>query len=297
MKTLTMGLWAGVLFATGVVLQFTAIAQEPGPESITAHVPGTINYQGRLVGLNGAPYTDATYSFDIRLYKTPNGGTPLWGGTYTAFVKDGYFNITLGGTNAVDLAGTTYTSEHLWKALWPDPANGAPSDSLYLGITSWQGANGSLINLIDRTELSPRQTLLTAPYAFRAQTAEYADQAASDFVIGGNLTVPNATEVQGAGHLFWKVPGTQDLNLPMGVSKYISLAGNGVTIRTKTTYDCDTYTVMVTGIWNNTSRIVNLYTEKDVADNTWTIVFTRDDDGASIAYAEIFWVNKNWMDP
>jgi hypothetical protein len=189
MKKSTMMILTGVLFAAGAVLQSSAQV----PASINAHVPGTMNYQGRLVGPTGTPYVDGTYTFDIRLYMVANGGTPLWGGTYSSYVKDGYFNIMLGATGGQALAGTTYTHTDLWKALWPDPVNGATGDPLYLGVTPWQNASGVPIDPASRTELSPRQTLLTAPYAFRAQTAEYANKAGGDFSADGRITTGNIT--------------------------------------------------------------------------------------------------------
>ncbi|MFA7173756.1 MAG: hypothetical protein WC340_10135 [Kiritimatiellia bacterium] len=189
MKKSTMMLLTSVLFTAGTMLQVSAAV----PASINALVPGTMNYQGRLVDSGGAPYSDATYTFDIRLYKEANGGTPLWGGTFASFVKDGYFNIMLGGTGGQALPGTTYTHTDLWKALWPDVANGATDEPLYLGVTPWQSASGALIDPGSRTELSPRQTLLTAPYAFRSQTAEYANRASGDFIVGGRVTAGHIT--------------------------------------------------------------------------------------------------------
>ena len=189
MKKLSISILVATLFAIGVTTNSGAAV----PSTITEHVPGTMNYQGRLVGPTGSAYADATYTFDIRLYTVANGGTPLWGGTYSSYVKDGYFNIMLGAQGGAALAGTSYTHTDLWKALWPDSANGAVADPLYLGVTPWQNGLGVLVDPASRTELSPRQTLMTAPYAFRAQTAEYANQAGGNFAVGGSITAANIT--------------------------------------------------------------------------------------------------------
>ena len=189
MKKSMMMVLTGAISLALVVMESRAAV----PVSISEHVPGAMNYQGLLVAPNGSPYADGTYSFDIRLYTDANGGTPLWGGTYSSFVKDGYFNIMLGAEGGIALVGTTYTHTDLWKALWPDPANGATMNPLYLGVTPHQGENGVLIDPGSRTELSPRQTLLTAPYAFRSQTSEYANQADGDFTVGGRITAEHIT--------------------------------------------------------------------------------------------------------
>lgn len=102
----------------------------------------------------------------------------------------------LGGIGGQAISGTTYTHTDLWKALWPDAANGAVGSPLYLGITPYKDAGGYEIPAGSRVELTPRQTLLTAPYAFRAQTAEYANRASLDFTVGGrisggHITTPN----------------------------------------------------------------------------------------------------------
>ena len=221
MKNSAMMVLVGALFVASAALESAAAV----PGSITGHVPGTMNYQGRLVAPSGAPYVDGTYTFDIRLFKEANAGTPLWGGTYSSYVKDGFFNIMLGAPGGAPLAGTTYTHTDLWKALWPDSANGATTDSLYLGVTPWNDANGNPIDPASRAELSPRQTLMTAPYAFRAQTAEYANEAAGDFAAGGRITTEHITTT---GDLLNTVGSTVNVGGPDG-----NITANAVNINAK----------------------------------------------------------------
>jgi len=188
-KTIVSLLSLAVLFGLGA-----ASASADVPSSAVQNTPGMINYQGMLANPAGGQqpyYVDGPYIFDIRLYREISGGTVVWGGTYSTYVKSGYFNIMLGGDSGAPLAsGTpTYTHNELWKALWPDPT--LPADQknvLFLGITPYQDANGIDIPVENRAELAPRQNLLAAPYAFRAQTAEYASQSISDFVANGTLS-------------------------------------------------------------------------------------------------------------
>jgi hypothetical protein len=163
------------------------------PSSITQYVPQTINYQGYLANPStGAAYTDGIYDLDFRLYRTQSGGTPIWGARYSVYVKDGYFNVMLGesGTSIPPQPNgsgtTTYTPTYLWKALWNDTAY-SQNYNLWLGVTPRQSATHASIT--NPTEIAPRQQLLAAPYAFRAQSSYYADQAYDGFTVPGKLTV------------------------------------------------------------------------------------------------------------
>lgn len=161
------------------------------PTSITQNVPGLMNYQGYLANPStGAAYVDGIYTLDIRIWDSAASKTGcLWGGKYTVYVKDGYFNLMLGDPNATALTsadGTvpTYKKDELWKALW----NSSSNDNVrYLGVTMRQDANHATIS--SPVEIAPRQQLLTSPFAFRAQSAQYADQAQSTFTVPGKLTV------------------------------------------------------------------------------------------------------------
>lgn len=163
------------------------------PSSITQYVPQTINYQGYLANPStGAAYTDGIYDLDFRLYRTQSSGSAIWGARYSVYVKDGYFNVMLGesGTSIPPQPNgsgtTTYTPSYLWKALWNDTAY-SQNYNLWLGVTPRQSATHSSIT--NPTEIAPRQQLLAAPYAFRAQSSYYADQAYDGFTVPGKLTV------------------------------------------------------------------------------------------------------------
>ena len=179
----------GKSIVCGLAALFATTIMAAAPSSITAFVPMTMNYQGYLANPStGAAYTDGIYDIQCRLYTVASGGTAIWGAQYSVYVKDGYFNIMLGDSSSSTIystvsgtGSTTYTKEQLWKALLDTSYN-----SLYLGVTPLQGPTHATI--ASPSEISPRQQLLTGPYAFRAQTAKYADRALSDFTVPGTLT-------------------------------------------------------------------------------------------------------------
>ena len=199
------------------------------PSTATQNVPGKMNYQGYLRDPStGNAYVDGIYTLDCRIYSNDMGGTPLWGGRYSAYVKDGYFNIMLGDENATqnldDMTGITYTgAANLWKALW-----GANSTDCkrFLGVTPLQDANQAVIS--SPTEIMPRQELLTAPFAFRAQSAQYASEAKENFTVGGNLTVNGTTTFSGTINA---QSGTQSVGPIRASSTSVNL-GNGYTSAT-----------------------------------------------------------------
>ena len=171
------------------------------PSSATQNVPGTMNYQGYLADpTTGAAYADGIYTLDIRIWNSDvstAAAACLWGGRYSVYVKDGYFNLMLGDSSAAELTSAdgvvpTYKNADLWKALWGASA----TDTVrYLGVTPRQNAKHA--NITSPTEIAPRQQLLTSPFAFRAQHAQYADQAQAGFSVPGNLTVSGSATVKG----------------------------------------------------------------------------------------------------
>lgn len=174
----------------GIAAMFALSAFASAPSSISEFVPMTMNYQGYLANPStGAAYTDGIYDIQCRLYTSASGGTAIWGAQYSVYVKDGYFNIMLGDSSSSTVkstvsgsGSTTYGKDYLWKALLDTSYN-----SLYLGVTPLQGPTHAAI--ASPSEISPRQQLLTGPYAFRAQSAKYAEASLGNFSVGGNLTV------------------------------------------------------------------------------------------------------------
>jgi microcystin-dependent protein len=181
-------------------------AQFPSP--FTAVTPQQLNYQGRLTTPAGAPYTNAVYDIEFRVWPAASGGaTPLWGARYSVYAKEGYFNVILGAPGGVALA-CTYSNE-IWKALWFNPSS--PQNKLYLGIKVLNDVAGNALPAAETQEAFPRQQLLCSPFAERAQMAQYARESIDDFFVRQKLTVS----------------GLLDANLGLDVSGgSILLAGN-----------------------------------------------------------------------
>ncbi|MBR0067126.1 MAG: hypothetical protein IJQ00_05990, partial [Kiritimatiellae bacterium] len=165
--------------AAAATILATTTATAAVPSSVTQFTPNMMNYQGHLYdAANYSDYAEGSYDIQCRIYASETGGAPLWGGRYSVYVKDGYFNIMLGDSSGSALSGTTYSHNQLWKALWEN-------NDLWLGVTVEQDYMNNPIS--SPRELSPRQRLLAGPYAFRAQAAQYANASYGDFTVGGSL--------------------------------------------------------------------------------------------------------------
>ena len=103
--------------------------------SVEGAGPQTLTYQGHLV-LSGQPVT-GSLAMTFKLYAAPTGGSALWSETHASVaVSRATFTVTLGGVTPLAL----------------------PFDQPYhLGITVGAGP-----------EITPRQPLTSAPYAFRS---------------------------------------------------------------------------------------------------------------------------------
>lgn len=223
-----------MLATLALAAAFTLTADNYTPSSIPSGLtepdvtPGEINYQGLLRNpKNGDLYKDGIYNLECRIYTQESNGTPLWGASYSAYVKDGYFNLMLGTAGAA-LSGCTYGPTSLWKALWYTTG----SRDLYLGVTPRQGPDG--VALVSPQEIKPRQKLLTAPFAFRAQKAQYADAAPGNFNVGGNLEVAGNVTVANGKKLTLKNISASDSDVKIGNSSTspatTTLQGSKVTI-------------------------------------------------------------------
>lgn len=103
---------------------------------VYADIPKTINYQGRITNSSGEPI-NGTKDVTFRIYDVVTGGTALWAEDHTVLASNGIFSVNLG--SKVD--------SHL----------DLPFDKQYY-----------VELVIDGTELSPRMSLSTAPYAIYA---------------------------------------------------------------------------------------------------------------------------------
>jgi len=102
-----------------------------------------INYQGKLLKPDGTAVADGTYGMKFAIYAVPTGGDALWWEQNpTVQVKKGLFSVLLG--SVINL-----------------PANIFDSPNRFFGVTV--GAD---------PEMTPRQQITTAAYAFKAGSAD-----------------------------------------------------------------------------------------------------------------------------
>jgi len=113
-----------------------------------AQVPQLINYQGKLLKPDGTPVADGPYAMTFAIYAQPTGGVALWSEPQTAVqVKKGLFSVLLGSVNNL-------------------PANIFASPDRFFGVTVGTDP-----------EMTPRQQITTAAYAFKAAVADKATEA------------------------------------------------------------------------------------------------------------------------
>jgi hypothetical protein len=114
-----------------------------------ADVPGEMNYQGTLTDFYGVAL-DTTVSMAFTIYDDSTGGSSIWTETQpSVVVVRSIFNVLLGSVNAIP------------DTVFDDPER-------WLGVQVGGDA-----------EMTPRQKLVTVPYAFRAAKSDTADYAHS----------------------------------------------------------------------------------------------------------------------
>ena len=211
-------MFAALVLSVGMAVS-AAYAPSALPSGVTSPemMPGQINYQGVLRDpKTGDLYKDGIYTLDCRIYTAASGGTILWGGSYQAYVKNGYFNLMLGSSTAeLSSSRGTFGPTDLWKALWYTGSN----RELYLGVTPWQDSACQAIASDKRREISPRQQLLATPFAMRAQKAQYADAAPGDFDVKGKLSVHGDLAIDSGKKLTLKNITASDSEVRLGNSK------------------------------------------------------------------------------
>jgi hypothetical protein len=127
-----------------------------------ADVPSLLTEEGRLFDASNNPVDGAT-KFTFRLYDASVGGVILWSETQTLPVESGFFSARLGAVDPIP-AGTFSTAA-------------ASRTSLYLGIQ----VDGDV-------ELSPRQPVLSVPYALVADNA-VGDIAPRSVTVNGTMVI------------------------------------------------------------------------------------------------------------
>jgi hypothetical protein len=130
-------------------------------------IPQKLNYQGYLTNPSGVP-VNGTVQMVFSLYN--EGGTLLWTETQNVTVAQGVYSVNLGAINPITLS---FDAQY------------------YLGVK--MGAD---------PEMTPRQVLTTAPYAFRAQTVETVTSGAIATPLNVSGAPPGDSVVKVTTHAF-----------------------------------------------------------------------------------------------
>ncbi len=143
------------------VLAAAAAVTASGAATALATVPAAIDQQGRFLKPNGDP-EPGPLTVTFAIYAASAGGAALWTETLEALSLDkGFYAVLLGGRT-------------------PFPKNLWDGRTLFLGIT----VKGD-------PEMTPRQPLVSVPYAVRAAEAENAvgDITPRSITVGGKVIV------------------------------------------------------------------------------------------------------------
>lgn len=130
-----------------------------------AQAPSLMSYQGRVsdsagVLLGSAAPVNRTVTF--KFYSAATGGTPVYAEAQTVTISGGDFSVLLGnGTGVSGLRGPAAPAATPYITL-PSVMTG----NVYLGVTVDDGTAAA------DPEITPRQQIVSAVYAFRAKTAE-----------------------------------------------------------------------------------------------------------------------------
>jgi hypothetical protein len=153
-------------------------------------VPYLINYQGRLTDASGQPLSNGTYAVQFRLWNKPlpgqAGESLVWGQQSKVTLVDGVFNAILGAPGGIAIQGAAVN----------DLGFGFAEPERYLGLTVVELYDGKPISESQRKEILPRQQLLSAPFALRAERAEIAASLVTDLA---NALCPPGTIVAFGG--------------------------------------------------------------------------------------------------
>ncbi|UCG43285.1 MAG: hypothetical protein JSU73_01310 [candidate division WOR-3 bacterium] len=119
-------------------------------------IPQMLSYQGKLTDTLGVPVPDTSWSVRFRLYTQVSGGTHYWEETQTVRTEEGLFSVLLGSVRPIPSV--------------PD------AGELYLGMRVGSDA-----------EMTPRLRIVSAAYAYKADSADYAAAASPAGPASGDL--------------------------------------------------------------------------------------------------------------
>jgi len=138
-------------------------------------VPKMLNYQAKLTDTDGVAL-EGNYDITFRIYDVESGGTPLWAEAHSGInsvpVVNGLFDVILGSITTLDIAF---------------------DDTYWIELE------------VEGEILSPREPLVSTPYAFRsiyANSATYADTAVyadTAYIISGGAIQTDGISITGDG--------------------------------------------------------------------------------------------------
>jgi len=114
-----------------------------------------LSHEGMLLDADGYP-VDAVKYVTFQLYEVDSGGTAIWWETHQVSAVSGYYQVFLGGTDALDSSASLSLSLFDKTDLW-------------LGVTVGDALD--VDNKAVGTELTPRQRFASVPFAIRAHVA------------------------------------------------------------------------------------------------------------------------------
>lgn len=128
-------------------------------------VPYLVNYQGRLTDAAAQPLPSGTYGVEFRLWNRAVAGQAgealVWGQRYDVSLVNGVFNVILGAPGGAPLSGAAVN----------DLQFAFGDADRYLGLTLTRLHDGTAVSDAQKQEIVPRQQLLSAPFALKADVA------------------------------------------------------------------------------------------------------------------------------
>lgn len=130
-----------------------------------AEVPALMSYQARVSDATGTligATTPANRTVTYKFYTASTGGTPVYAESQTVTISGGEFSVLLGnGTGVSGFKGPSAPATTPYITL-----QSVMNGNLYLGITVDDGTAAADV------EITPRQQIVSAAYAFRSKIAE-----------------------------------------------------------------------------------------------------------------------------
>jgi microcystin-dependent protein len=264
MKTQYSGLSSGPAF---LVLFLICSAFLVPRSAFSSDIPDAINYQGKLTDNLGNVVTSGYYEIQFRVWDHPTlagAGNLIWGRSFPLHVmSDGIFNILLSNDGGAITNPVSPATNDIRQAF--------EGEDRYLGLTITRNPAGAVGS---PTEISPRQCLVSAPYAIHAQNATLAQQAtmalfasnaahavnadaaSAGFNVTGNLAVSGSATANGG--LVVHGPSALGGSLGVGgatvISNTLLVTGNLTVNSPATLAGYGTVPIGFIGMWSGASN-------------------------------------------